>query len=90
MLERKFPVLRGPIHNLLQDGLWLIRPILALLLIAGGLLSFLPVLGIWMLPIGLLLLAVDFPTLQPVVSNFIIRARRRIEQRLRNLKGRRR
>ncbi|GBR45994.1 hypothetical protein CSR02_00775 [Acetobacter pomorum] len=32
-----------------------------LLLILGGLLSFLPVLGVWMLPLGILLLAEDLP-----------------------------
>jgi hypothetical protein len=37
----------------------------AILLVLGGLLSFLPVLGIWMLPLGLLLVAVDLPRLQP-------------------------
>jgi hypothetical protein len=35
-----------------------------LLLILGGLLSFLPILGIWMLPLGLLLLAEDLPVLR--------------------------
>jgi len=37
---------------------------LALLLILGGIFSFLPVLGIWMLPLGLLLFAQDVPPLQ--------------------------
>jgi hypothetical protein len=35
-----------------------------LLLILGGLLFFLPILGIWMLPLGLLLLAEDLPVLR--------------------------
>lgn len=34
------------------------------LLIAGGVLSFLPVLGVWMLPLGLALLAEDVPGLR--------------------------
>jgi hypothetical protein len=34
------------------------------LLIVGGVLSFLPVLGIWMLPLGLALLAEDVPALR--------------------------
>lgn len=33
---------------------------LGVLFIMGGLLSFLPVLGIWMLPVGLLILSIDF------------------------------
>ena len=37
---------------------------IALLLVAGGFLSFLPVLGLWMLPLGLLLFAQDVPPLQ--------------------------
>lgn len=39
---------------------WL-RKTAGVLLIAGGILGFLPVLGYWMLPIGLALLAVDWP-----------------------------
>ena len=35
-----------------------------LLLIVGGVLSILPVLGLWMLPLGLILLAEDVPALQ--------------------------
>ncbi|MHB0767085.1 hypothetical protein [Bradyrhizobium sp. 5.13L] len=34
------------------------------LLIAGGVLSFLPLLGVWMLPLGLALLAEDVPALR--------------------------
>jgi hypothetical protein len=35
-----------------------------MLLICGGLLGFLPILGLWMLPLGLLLLAEDVPPLK--------------------------
>jgi hypothetical protein len=42
----------------------LVRNPLALLLILGGIFSFLPVLGLWMLPLGLLLFAQDVPVLQ--------------------------
>jgi hypothetical protein len=45
------------------SGRWLRIPA-GVLLILGGLLSFLPLLGIWMLPLGLLLLAEDFPVLR--------------------------
>lgn len=34
-------------------------------LIVGGVLGFLPILGFWMVPLGLILLAVDLPALQP-------------------------
>ena len=41
-----------------------VRIPLALLLVLGGIFSFLPVLGLWMLPLGLLLIAQDLPFLQ--------------------------
>ena len=37
------------------------RIVIGVLLIIGGLLWFLPVLGIWMLPLGILVLSVDLP-----------------------------
>jgi hypothetical protein len=39
---------------------------LGLGLVAGGVFSFLPVLGIWMLPLGLIVLSVDFPRVRRV------------------------
>ena len=42
---------------------WVRLP-LSFLLIFSGLLGFLPILGFWMLPLGLLLLAEDVPTLK--------------------------
>lgn len=42
------------------DARWQRLPI-ALLFLIGAVFSFLPVLGIWMLPVGLLLLAEDLP-----------------------------
>jgi hypothetical protein len=41
-----------------------IRIPLSVLLVLGGIFSFLPILGIWMLPLGLLLIAQDVPFLQ--------------------------
>ncbi len=38
-----------------------IRIGLGILLIAGGLVGFLPVLGFWMIPLGLLVLSIDLP-----------------------------
>ena len=47
------------------------RAAVALLLIAGGFLSFLPVLGLWMLPLGLVLISQDIPVLQrPLLRAF--------------------
>ena len=48
----------------------------ALVLIAGGCLGFLPILGFWMLPLGLILIAQDVPILRRPLArslNFIER-----------------
>ena len=57
---------------------WLRRPSsryvripLAILLIIGGIFSFLPVLGLWMLPLGLLLFAQDVPFLQKPTAQLL-------------------
>jgi hypothetical protein len=39
----------------------LLRIGLGLALCVGGVLGFLPILGFWMLPLGIIVLAVDFP-----------------------------
>ncbi len=49
----------------------LARIILGALLICGGILGFLPVLGFWMVPLGLIILSVDIPAVR--------RFRRRLE-----------
>ncbi len=79
-LARLVPALRRPLVILRRRGWRVVRLPLALVMIAGGLLSFLPFLGIWMLPFGLLLLAVDLPFLRGPLSALMIRARRRISQ----------
>ena len=40
------------------------RSVVGLLLMAGGVLGFLPLLGFWMLPIGLAFIALDIPPLR--------------------------
>jgi hypothetical protein len=49
--------IRLPGHPLLRMGL-------GGLLVIGGLLGFLPVLGFWMIPLGLAVLAVDVPVVR--------------------------
>lgn len=68
---------------------WLRRPsrrpvrlVAALALIGGGVLSFLPVLGLWMLPLGLALLSEDIPALKPRLEA-LARAFERAVSRLR-------
>jgi hypothetical protein len=75
---------------------WLDRPVvrwvrvpLGLLLIAVGVLGFLPVVGFWMIPLGALMLAQDVPFLRRPVHKFLAwmhhlwrgRGRRRGERR---------
>jgi hypothetical protein len=57
----------------------MVRVPLGILLVLGGLFSVLPFLGLWMLPMGLLLLAIDLPFLRPHVNSAIIRGRRRVD-----------
>lgn len=78
-LERLLPIGKGIVRALRQRRYRLVRIPLALVLIPGGLLGFLPVLGFWMLPAGLLLLAVDIPAMRPAISAALIRGRRRVE-----------
>ncbi|HET9818398.1 MAG TPA: hypothetical protein VFP92_04450 [Rhodanobacteraceae bacterium] len=54
---------------------WMRIP-LGLVLVAGGLLGFLPVLGFWMAVPGLLLLAIDMPFLRSPLRIAIVRTRR--------------
>ena len=76
-LGRAAPPTRRIINPLMQHGMRWVRVPIAVLLLLGGVLSFLPVLGVWMLPLGLLLLAVDIPPLRPAVASGTIWARRR-------------
>ncbi|MFM7445046.1 MAG: tryptophan synthase subunit beta [Tabrizicola sp.] len=87
-LERLVPVLRTPLSRLRRDRWLPIRFPLAILLTIGGLFWFLPVLGLWMLPAGLLLLAVDLPHLRGPISAAIIRGRRTSQRWLRRWRRR--
>ena len=72
------PASRRIIDPLLHGSLRRFRLPIAGLLIVGSFLSILPVFGLWMLPLGLMLLAVDVPLIRPTVSGGFIRARRRV------------
>ncbi len=73
------------IYILRQPWAMLIRIPLGILLLIGGLLSFLPILGVWMIPLGLLLLAIDLAFLQRPMTAFMLRGERRFKlwQRMR-------
>lgn len=89
-LERLIPALRRPMSHLRRDSWFPIRFPLAVLLTLGGCLWFLPVLGLWMLPAGLLLLAIDLPTLRGPISVLVIRGRRTAHRWLRRWRNWRR
>lgn len=64
-LERRLPYrVARAMHWVRQPHrVWLRVPLSGLLLI-GGVFSFLPILGVWMIPLGLILLAEDVPVLR--------------------------
>ena len=64
LVHRLPPRLAGTVDYLLQPSSRWVRIPSGALLIVGGVLSFLPVLGIWMLPLGLALLAEDVTALR--------------------------
>jgi hypothetical protein len=53
--------MRGPSSSL-------VRIPLGLLLIGGGIIGFLPILGFWMIPLGMVLIAQDVPFLRPPLA----------------------
>jgi hypothetical protein len=63
------------------SSLWLRMPA-GVLLICGGTLGFVPILGFWMLPVGLVLLADDVPLLRSVRSRILEWIERRYPNRL--------
>jgi hypothetical protein len=72
-LEREVPNWLGKVLRWLRHpASRFVRIPAGLLFILGGLLSFLPVLGLWMLPLGLMLIAHDVPFLQKPMSRFTV------------------
>jgi hypothetical protein len=79
-ISRQVPASRGFLDWVRKPRLHLVRIPLAIVLVLGGVFSFLPVLGIWMLPLGLLVLAVDIPPLRRPVGDAIVRLQRFISK----------
>jgi hypothetical protein len=75
-LQRSVPLSRGFLDWARKPSSRILRIPLGILLIFGGIFSFLPILGVWMLPLGLLLLALDLPILQGPLNNAILRGQR--------------
>jgi hypothetical protein len=68
LIDRLPHRLRSAVHWLRQPRSLGIRLPAGVLLICGGVFGFLPILGFWMLPVGLILLADDVPPLRAVRS----------------------
>ena len=70
MIDRRVPIRVSQfIRWLRKPSSFAVRLLVALLLILGGFFSFLSILCLWMLPLGLLFIAQDVPILQkPLVS----------------------
>lgn len=85
-LRLSLPWFDGWIAHLQQDHAALVRLPAAVLLVLGGVFSFLPFLGLWMLPLGLMLLAIDIPHLRSPVSSVIVRLRSRTRRWRRRLR----
>lgn len=91
-LEQKLDRLGTKLPRWLAGGLqWLRRPTsrwvripAGLLLIFGGVFSILPLLGLWMLPLGLLLLVQDVPLLRRPTRQGMICVQRRWQRWRRN------
>jgi len=54
---------------------------LGILLLIGGLLGFLPIIGFWMIPLGLAVLAVDIPPLRRLRRRLLVRYEKRRRKR---------
>ena len=83
-LERQLPGWIGrPLRWLRAPRLIWLRIILGILLMLGGVFSILPLLGLWMFPLGLLLLAQDTPFLRRPTRRFLLWLERKYVQRKR-------
>jgi hypothetical protein len=71
LIDRLPHRLRPTLRSLRQPSRRWLRIPAGVLLIVGGLLAVLPVLGLWMLPLGLVLLAEDVPILRSLRSRLL-------------------
>jgi len=76
-LQERLPRFAGASLQYLADSSPWVRVPPALALIAGGTLGFLPVLGFWMVPLGLVLIAQDVPPLRGPIGRAILWADRK-------------
>jgi hypothetical protein len=71
LIDRMPRFLRSSIRRLRQPSMIWLRIPTGILLIAGGILSFLPLLGLWMLPLGVILLSDDFSSLRSLRTRLL-------------------
>ncbi len=85
VVDRRLDRAQRHLPNMLSEWLghlrhpsasWLRVP-LGVLLIVGGLLGFLPILGFWMLPLGIALLSLDVALLRRPTARVIVAGERR-------------
>ncbi len=76
-IERSVPFSARFLQWVRRPSSRLLRIPLGIVLVLGGIFSFLPVLGIWMLPLGLLVLAIDIPALQGPINRLVLWGQRR-------------
>lgn len=67
-IGRAVPASSGFLAWIRRPGSRWVRIPLGIVLILGGVFSFLPILGVWMLPLGVFLLALDLPFLQGPIN----------------------
>ncbi len=88
-IGRAVPAALGFLEWVRRPSSRIVRIPLGILLVLGGVFSFLPVLGIWMLPLGLLLLALDLPILQGPLNRLTLWAQRKYTNWQRKRRARR-
>jgi hypothetical protein len=80
LIDRLPPTLRRVVRLLRRPSSRWVRLPAGVLLVCGGLLSILPLLGIWMLPLGLILLAEDIAPLRRARDRLLDWVERRYPQ----------
>ena len=80
-IHRSIPISRGFLNWVRKPESRILRIPLGILLLLGGVFSFLPILGVWMLPLGLLLLARDAPPVVRVANPMLRWVDRKLPER---------
>lgn len=78
LLVRRLPArIQGLIHRLRRPSARWVRVPVGIVLVPAGFLAVLPVFGLWMTPLGLVLLAEDIPFLRRVMARLLAWIERR-------------